>query len=72
MRERLVQGPNVARRVGFEPETIRTQGTELTTEQSRPTKQKSTSSNRATQIFLAEVQKFSFHECYGSDQMVQF
>ena len=30
--ERLAQGPNVAARVGFEPATFRTQGTEPTTE----------------------------------------
>ena len=31
------QGPYVAARVGFKPETLRTQGTELTTEPLRPT-----------------------------------
>ena len=30
--EGLAQGPSVADRVGFEPETLRTQGNELTTE----------------------------------------
>ena len=35
--ERLAQGPYVATRVGFESATLRTQGTELTTEPSRPT-----------------------------------
>ena len=34
--ERLAQGPFVTARVGFEPATFRTQGTELTTEPSRP------------------------------------
>ena len=32
-----ILGPSVAARVGFEPATFRTQGTELTTEPPRPT-----------------------------------
>jgi len=35
MSEGLAQGPYVAAGVGFEPATLRTQGTELTTEPSR-------------------------------------
>ena len=32
----LAQGPYVAARVGFEPATLRTEGTQLTTEPPRP------------------------------------
>ena len=35
--EGLAQGPYVAARVAFEPATLRTQGTELTTEPPHPT-----------------------------------
>ena len=35
--EGLAQGPYVTTRVGFEPATLRTQGTELITEPPRPT-----------------------------------
>ena len=35
--ERLTQSPYVAARMGFEPATFRTQGTELTTEPLHPT-----------------------------------
>ena len=37
MSERLAQGPYMAARVGFETATLRTQGTEVTTEQPRLT-----------------------------------
>ena len=38
MSEGLVQGPYMAARVGFEPATFRTQGTEPTTDRLRPTR----------------------------------